>query len=247
MKKSKILLALMMILILVSCTKEKSELRIGLNADYPPFEYKEAEVLTGLDVELAKKVCETLGYKCKFVELEFDELLPALDENKIDLAISAMTINAQREQLVDFSIPYFCADQAFLSLADKEIEINELADISDYQIGVQNGTTGQYYLQYNMVEKDLLSWEKLTPYDNNNQAISALLNKEVDLLIMDDSAAEAFSAIKPLKIIHIVKTYEQYGIAMRKGYENKGIINDALQQILGSSFWNELITQYMGK
>jgi polar amino acid transport system substrate-binding protein len=97
------------------------------------------------------------------------------------------------------------------------------------------------------VEKDLLSWQNLTSYDNNNQAISALINAQIDLLIMDDSAAKAFSEIKPLKVVHIIRTDEQYGIAMRKGYELKANINTALLQILNSNFWTNTITRYMGK
>jgi polar amino acid transport system substrate-binding protein len=246
MGKLKILLIIVLSITILSCGKSKPKLRIGLNADYPPFEYMQDQVLTGLDVEMAHKLSKSLGYEIEFVKMEFDELLPSLLDERIDLAISAITINLQRQQIVDFSVPYFSADQSLITSEEKTLRIDELTDIADYKIGFQNGTTGQYFLQFNLVEKGILSWENLTAYDNNNQAISALMNNQIDLLILDDSAAKAFSKIKPLKIVHLIKTDDQYGIAMRKDYPLKANINEALTQIINSNYWTSLVTKYLG-
>jgi len=133
-----------------------------------------------------------------------------------------------------------------ITVEDSPIKIDDLTDIAAYKIGFQNGTTGQYFLQFNLVEKDILPWENLTAFDNNNQAISALMNDQIDLLILDDSAAKAFSNIKPLKIVHLIKTDDKYGIAMRKNYKLKNDINTALRQIINSNYWTSLITKYLG-
>lgn len=249
MKISKIILGCVLILgiLFCSCSPKKQTLKIGLNADYPPFEYKEQDVLSGIDIDLAHRLGESMGYNIEFVEMEFDELLPALNRSRIDLVISAMTINQQRLQIVDFSLPYFSADQALIASESFTNKIDQITDIAEFQIGMQNGTTGQYFLQYNDDLKDIVPWQHLHAFDNNNQAISALMNDEIQLLIMDDSAARAFSQIKPLKIIHLIKTDDQYGIAMRKNYELKQPLNQALNQIINSSYWTNIITQYMGK
>ena len=246
MGKLKILLIMVLSIMLLSCGKSKPKLRIGLNADYPPFEYMQDQVLTGLDVEMAHKLSTSIGYDLEFIKMEFDELLPSLLDNRIDLAISAITINQQRQQIIDFSIPYFSADQSLITSEDNTLIIDELEDIADHKIGFQNGTTGQYYLQFNLVEKGMISWENLTAFDNNNQAISALMNHQIDLLILDDSAAKAFSKIKPLKIVHLIKTDDQYGIAMRKDYPLKKNINEALTHIINSDYWTSLVTKYLG-
>ncbi len=235
-----------LVILLSACAREKPALKIGLNADYPPFEYRQEGVLTGIDIELARKIGTSLGYRIEFVEMEFDELFPALDKGKIDLVISAVTINQRRKQMVDFSIPYFCADQAILAHADGDFTIEDLPDLANYKIGVQNATTGQFFLQYNLVEEDIIPWQNIVPFTNNNLAISALINGEIDLLIMDDSAAVSFSRIKPLKIVHIIKTDEEYGIALPKNSKLKKDIDIALRQILDSDFWISLITEYMG-
>lgn len=246
MGKIKLVIFVILSIMILSCGKAKPKLRIGLNADYPPFEFMQDQVLTGLDVEMANKLAEAIGYDLVFIRMEFDELLPALLNNRIDLAISAITINKQRQQIIDFSIPYFSADQSLITVEDSPIKVDQLSDIANYNIGFQNGTTGQYFLQFNLVEKDILPWENLTAFDNNNQAISALMNHEIDMLILDDSAAKCFSNIKPLKIVHLIKTDDQYGIAMRKDYKLKDDINTALRQLINSNYWTSLITKYLG-
>jgi polar amino acid transport system substrate-binding protein len=232
---------------LFACVPKTPVLKVGLTADFPPFEYYQNNVLTGFDVDLAREIGTRLGYKISFQELEFDELLPALRNGKIDLAISGMTINKQRSELVDFSIPYFSADQVMLTRNDFEVDIKQDSDLADFTIGAQNGTTGQYFLQYNLMESGKLDWNKLKAYKNNNQALSALFNKEIDLVIMDDSAAKAFTHIKPVKICYMIHTEDEYGIAMNKNSPLKESVDQALSEIMKSSIWTQMITTYMSE
>jgi len=247
MKIVRCIVIVLMVLQVFACTQKTPALRIGIKADFPPFEFKENNILTGFDVDLAKELGNRMGYKITFVEMEFDELLPAIRENKIDLAMSAITINSQRRELVDFSLPYFSADQVILARSDFEINITSEDDLSKFKIGTQNGTTGQYYLQYNLVDTDKLPWDQLISFDNNDKAISALINKDIDLIIMDNTAAEAFCCIKPFKICYTIPTEEKYGIALKKGSHLKTSINTALTEIMKSRLWNQMITAYMCK
>ncbi|MCF7920071.1 MAG: transporter substrate-binding domain-containing protein [Candidatus Cloacimonetes bacterium] len=247
MKIKNVIIFLAVFLILNACTPKPAVLHIGMKADFPPFEYREKSVLTGFDIDLAREIGKKLGYKIQFVEMEFDELLPAVYNNKIDLAISAMTINNQRLELVDFSMPYFSADQVILSRSDCDINIKQDSDLKQFKIGTQNGTTGQYYLQYNLVETGELAWDKLIGFDNNNQALLALLNREIDLIIMDNTAAEAFARIKPLKICYVIPTEEEYGIAMKKDSPLREPVNNALTEIMKSNVWTQMITAYMSE
>lgn len=247
MKKISIYLILIIFLALTGCAEKQQILNVGIKPDFPPFEYKEADVLTGFDVDLMREIGKRTGYKIRFVEMEFDQLLPSVNDGKIDLAISAITINQQREELVDFSVPYFNADQVIIKKQEREITIGNDADLSNYKIATQNGTTGQYYLQYNLVENGELPWDHLVAFETNNQALSAMLNDKVDLVIMDDSAAQAFCNIKPVSICYHIITNEEYGIAMKKGCQLKDKINTSLTDLMNSSYWTEMITDYMGE
>ena len=238
---------LLLVLQVFACTQKTPVLRVGMKPDFPPFEFRENTVLAGFDVDLARELGNRMGYKITFVEMEFDELLPGLREDKIDLAISAITINSQRSELVEFSLPYFSADQVILARLDCDINITSEANLSTFKIGTQNGTTGQYYLQYNLVDTGKLPWDQLIAFDNNDLAISALLNEEIDLLIMDNTAASAFCCIKPFKICYVIPTDEEYGIAFKKGSTLKTSINTALSEIMKSRLWNQMITAYMCK
>ena len=71
-----------------------------------------------------------------------------------------------------------------------------------------------------------------------------MLNGNVDLVIIDDSAAKGYMQLKPIKIIHIIETGESYGIAMKKGSAYKAPVDQHLAEILASNQWLELIKKY---
>jgi len=87
---------------------EDKPLRIGIEAAYPPFAYKTPEgKLAGFDYDIGNALCEEMKVKCKWIEQEFDGLIPALKVRKIDAVISSMSITDERKKSVDFSKKYY--------------------------------------------------------------------------------------------------------------------------------------------
>lgn len=239
---------LILLFFLVSCKAGKSNekvLRIGTNAEYPPFEYKEGGDFKGIDIELVLKVAEHLGMKAEIVDMEFDALIPAVLASEIDLAIAAMTITNERRQKVDFSIPYYTANQAIIVSTRSHININSEKELSNYIIGTQNGTTGQLYLDNNFIKTGKIKEENLRRYTTNMAAITELLNDNVEIVIIDDSAANGYAKIKPIKTIFKIETGENYGIALLKNSDLKEKVDNALNEILNSQEWIDLIKKYL--
>lgn len=219
----------------VSCKKKTDTvLRIGTNAEYPPFEFKDGEQFVGVDMDLAKAIAEKMGVKYEIIDMDFDALIPSLTSNKIDLAISAITITEERQQQVDFSIPYYIANQVIIAKQDSPIKIEKLEDLANYRVGAQNGTTGQIYVQENLVDKNTMDKTSLKKYSTNIEAITDMLNGNVDLVIIDDSAAQGYSKLKPITILFKIETNEQYGIALQKESPYKEQINMALDDLIKS-------------
>ena len=109
MKKS-ILIVLLGILIAtlfltVSCSKEKAVpvLKVGTNAEYPPFEFKKGNEFKGIDMDLDKLIAQKLGMKLEMIDMDFDSLIPSLGAKKIDMASAAITITDARKKVIDFS------------------------------------------------------------------------------------------------------------------------------------------------
>jgi len=223
------------LLLIGACGKgSKDPLRIGTHADYPPFEYQVDSTLVGIDIDLGRRLAEKMDMEYEFEHIEFDELLPALQAGYIDIAISALTITDERKHLVDFSVPYYVANQTILTHQNNQTPLNVATDLKDYIVGAQDGTTGYTYIKENLVDKNLLPKENLRIYAVISDAVKALVAGECDFLILDNSPAQSFQKQYPLKTALTIETFESYGIALPKNAPLNGKINQALQDLIDS-------------
>lgn len=228
-------LVLVMVVGISACGKNKpAVLRIGTNAEYPPFESKEGENFVGVDMDLARQIAGKLDMEFQIIDMDFDTLIPSLGSNKIDLALSAITITDERKAQVDFSQPYYVANQVIIASPDSKVKLDKIENIGKFKVGAQNGTTGQIYLAENYIDKKLMPKDNLKKYPTNIEAITDLLNGNVDFVIIDDSAAQGYAKLKPITIVHKIETNENYGIAMPKGRALNEKINGALKELLDS-------------
>ena len=220
-------------------------MKIATNAEYPPFEFKENGESKGVDMELAALLAEKMGMEYELIDMDFDALIPSLGAKKIDMALSAITITEERAKQIDFSVPYYTANQAIITLNESKVMIESEKDLAKYVIGVQNGTTGQIYIDNNLIDKGVMKKNKLKKYATNIEAITDMMNKNVDLVIIDDSAAKGYEKLKPIKTIYVINTDENYGIALQKDSELKEKVDAAVKEILESEEWVEIIKKYM--
>ncbi|MFN4189449.1 MAG: basic amino acid ABC transporter substrate-binding protein [Pseudothermotoga sp.] len=216
---------------------------VGTSADFPPFEYIENGQFVGFDMDLMREVAKLAGFELKFVDMSFDSLIPALRAGQVDVVAAAMTITDERKQVVDFSTPYWTADQSIIVKADSDLTITVLYQKG--RIGVQTGTTGDLWCTDNLVGKGLLPEKNLKRYDTFVLALSDLLNGNIDAIVLDSPVANRFAAIKPVKVVGVIVTGEQYGIAVKKG--NKELldkINSAIKVLNETGKMAELIDKY---
>jgi len=113
---------------------------VGTSADFPPFEYIENGQFVGFDMDLVREIAKLADLEVKFIDMSFDSLIPALRAGQVDVVAAAMTITDDRKQIVDFSSPYWTADQSIIVKADSDLTITIL--FQKGRIGVQTGTTG---------------------------------------------------------------------------------------------------------
>ena len=85
---------------------QKAKLTVGINAEFPPFEYYEGEELKGFDIDLMNYIGERIGFNIEFVNMSFDKLIPAVINGDVNCAISAITVTQERETVIDFTTPY---------------------------------------------------------------------------------------------------------------------------------------------
>ena len=210
---------------------------VGTEPAFPPFEMRDDATgnLTGFDIELMQAIGEAAGREVEFVSLPFDGLIPALQSNTIDAAISGMTITAERAQTIDFSRPYFEAGLA-IAVREDNTDISSFEDLAGKRIAVQIGTTGAE--QAAQAEGATLS-----TFDSAPLALQELLNGRVDAVVNDLPVtlyAINEANLQGIKIVGELITEEYYGMALPKNSENLEAINTALGTLIDNGTYAEI-------
>lgn len=221
-------------------------LRVGTSPDFPPFEFinESNGEIVGIDIDLIKAIANKLGYKVQIVSMDFDGLIPALEQGQVDVVISGMTITEERAKRVDFSIPYWKADQAIIVVKGSSYRPSSIEDLAGHVVGVQSGTTAEGLLD-EYVNKGLSI--NVKRYSSYTLAVQDLLNGRVDAVVVDSPVAKALAKKYNVEVTTTIQTGEEYGIAVKKG--NKELldqINKALNEILNSSEWEAIVSKYTG-
>lgn len=181
----------------------KDQLIVATNAAFEPFEYTKGDSYLGIDMEIAAMLAEELGMELVVQNMDFDAVCLSVGQHKCDIAMAGLTINAEREEYVTFTDSYYSASQRLVVPSDDETfddcktadevaaKLDELS--SDDKIGVQQGTTGNYY-----VEGDE-EWgfpglpATCTTYKNGSLAVQDMLNGNIKYVIIDAAPAAAIT------------------------------------------------------
>ena len=232
-------------LVLAGCARgsKLGKVKIGTNAEYPPFEFVDEQgKIAGFDVELMTAIAEEAGFEFEFVNTRWDGIFVALASGEFDGVMSAATITEERAEMVNFSDPYFEAGQMIIVRADTT-DISTAEDLAGKKVGVQLGTTGDIWLS----EK---TGAEVFRYDENTLAFQALANGDLDAAMADGPTAIDIIKANPelkLKVLEGVYTEEQYGIAVNKERQDLlAEINKGLAAVKASGKYDEIYEKYLG-
>lgn len=160
---------------------------VGSDTTYPPFEtVNEQGEIVGFDVDVLNAICERINCVAEFRTTAWDGIFPALANGEFDMVASGVTITPERDRIVDFTDPYYEVTQAIaVRVEDEDLTLEDF-ESGDLVLGAQTGTTNA------ITAERIVGRERLRLYDNFNTAVQALLNGDVDGVMLDDVAAEAF-------------------------------------------------------
>ena len=217
---------------------KEGTLVMGTNAEFPPFEYKEGTGFAGIDVDIMKAVADKLGLKLEIEDMAFESLTQSF--GRIDVIAAGFTIDPTREETCDFSDKYFNATQTVILKADSTIAT--LDDLKGKKIGVQTGTTGKDKAE------EVTDAAKVTQYNNGSLAVEALVNGQIDAVIIDQNPAMAYKDQHgdSVKLLEGLFEEEEYALAVKKG--NKELldaINQALKDIKADGTFDKIVEKYI--
>lgn len=177
----------------------KDQLLVATNAEFAPFEYKEGAYYYGIDMEIAAALAEYLGKELVIMDMDFDAVCLSVGQHKSDIAMAGLTVSEDRMEHVNFSTSYYSASQklivksdctefdACVTAADVEAILNTKDE--NTKIGVQNGTTGQLYVE-GYEDWDFPGFPvKCVAYKNGALAVQDLLNGNLNYVIIDSDPA----------------------------------------------------------
>ncbi|GAA4917099.1 polar amino acid transport system substrate-binding protein [Stackebrandtia albiflava] len=215
----------------VACTSQDT-LAVCTSIPYEPFEYKDSwqdNKVVGFDVDLMNLVADELGQELQIVDMGFGPITSgqALDAGECDVAAAALTITQERSKVMDFSQPYYNADQGLAAVPGTGV--SGLGDMDGKLLGVQTETTGEAYA----LEKQGEYGYEIKPYSDLGELQEALVFGVIDGAIGDIPLWNSEAARNPdrLGVVDRFDTGEQYGFAVAKGNDDlMGTINDVLTE-----------------
>ena len=219
---------------------------VGTDAAYAPFESQnEKGEIVGFSVDLMQAVAAKGGFQVKFVNTPWEGIFNALTQGDRDLLISSITITDERKQTMDFSNPYFDAQQ-LIAVRDSS-KVTKFADLKSLKVGVQTGTTGDEAVT-KLLGKTSTNIKR---FESTPLALKELEAGGVDAVVADNGVVVHYVANNPGGKFRTVSdpefVPEQYGIAVKKGNaELLAKVNQGLAAVRSDGTYAQIYAKTFG-
>ncbi len=225
----------------VGCADNSSikHLKIGVNAEYAPYEYLEGNELVGFNVEVSKALLEEAGYTYEFDNMTFDGLIAALQSKKVDILIG-ISPTEDRKKVVDFTDNYSVDEQVIITLTNR-VSTLDIKNLQGSKVGVLLGSIQEVVLNTVPGVSPVL-------YNNYTGAILDLKSQKIDAILLSSlPAKQNMEQNADLAMLGIVESdiSEGFGIAMNKDQDKlKKELNDAIKVLQSKGIVDELKEKY---
>jgi ABC-type amino acid transport substrate-binding protein len=218
----------------------EGQLFIGLDTPYPPFAEGQPPNATGYDVEILNAIGENLGLEVEYQDTGFQTIFRDVAAGQFDTAGAASTIKPGRENVVDFTDPYYLSASALLVAEDSDIA--SVDDLGDSIVGAQDGTVQEDYLN----EETQVG--EVRAFPEGTTAISALLTGQVDAALIDEAVAgDAVEKQGGMEIVQTIPGEDLFGFAVAPDNDAlREAMNEELATIKEDGTMAELYDRYFG-
>lgn len=222
--------------------------RVATNAEFAPFESKDSNnQIQGFDIDLMNAMAKAGNFKVEYKHQPWNSLFPGLANGDADILLSAITINDERKQTMDFTDPYFKITQVILVQKGKDIKsVEDLKNSS--KVGVVTGQTGD------LAVSKLLGQDnpKIARFESLPLVIKELENGGLDAVVSDSAVVGNYiknNGNKGFSMIAVPDFEEEnYGMAVRKGdTATLNMLNDALKKVRESGEYEKVEKQYFAE
>lgn len=225
--------------------KKRGKLIVA-TGDYRPFEYHDEKTnkVVGYDIDIAKKIADKIGVDLEIRDMEFNSLIPTVQNGQADLVIAALYITDERKKVLDFSDSYL--NTGIIITTDKTSTVKTSKDLAGKKVGVKLGSTSAA-----VVQKLIDNGQKfeMVTYKTNEEALVDLEVKRTDAVVTDLLYQLQYNSTHPSLTIHDEKLKEaQLGIGVKKGDEDLlKLINEVIKDLKDSGEATKLYDKWIPK
>lgn len=218
-----------------AAVEESKVLVMATSADYPPYEFYDTASgggePIGFDIDIAKALTAKLGYTLEIEDMDFSGIIPALQAERVDFAMSGMTPTEERKQSVDFSQTYYDAQNTIVSAKDSGLASYD--DLADKVVGVQLGSIQEGEAQE---KAETVSGMVIEPRNKISELIQEIKAGRLDAAIIEDTVAKGYIQNNPDLQFETVATEGESGsaIAFPKGSPIAAEFDQALTELKDS-------------
>lgn len=224
-------------------TLQEGTLSVASDIPFPPFEFEQDGELTGFDVDLVEEIGDRLGLEVSWIDTSFDTIFTQLAAGQFDMVASATTITEEREQTVDFTDPYYRAQQALTINTEQAPGIGSVDALAEGDsVAVQTGTTGESWANENLAPVGV----QVRTFPEAGDTFTAAEAGQVTGVIFDEPAAvDAAEGRDALEVVDTIDTDEEYGFPVNP--DNPALLtaaNETLAAIIADGTYQEIYEQY---
>ena len=195
---------MLLVLLILSPPVYSDTLRVGVATNYPPVIFKHDGKIVGIEADLAQAVGKETGMDIRFVEMPWEALEKALNDEKIDVIMSGVSITQARQQRMDFSKPYMVIGQMVMIKADNIMTHSSRLSMykAGRRFGVENNTTGQQYV------KNTFQAAEIKSYPSVEDGVAALKAGEIDYFVHDAPTVWKYTVLPKTQDHELFGLYE---------------------------------------
>lgn len=221
-------------------------LRVGVAPVTPPMIFKEGTKIVGLEADFAQALGRELGRPVQFVELAWEDLIDALNDDRIDIIMSSMSVTRARQFRAAFSVPYLRIGQMALVRANDKFNSGLLfKSLADRPVGVRKGTTGDLLVQQEFPRA------KRKYYKSDDEGALALSKGKIDLFIDDSTMIWYLAGVyeaKGLTVAPLVLSEEVLAWGMKRPDSAlQASANAFLKRIAASGELDQILHRWIPK
>ena len=223
--------------------KEKGKIVLGTSADYPPYEFHKEingkDTIVGFDMDIAKAVAEDLGVELEIKDMKFDGLMAALVADDIDFIVAGMVPKEERKKSVDFSNPYYQAEQKMLVKAAIADKIKTVADLKGLRIGAQKSTVQEDIANSKIEASEVKALSKIT------DLVLELKNDKIDGIVLASPVATAYAKQNQDLAVPEIDFGKEDGVAVAVNKGNADLV-DAINATLDKLMKDGSVDKFIG-